>query len=166
MGAAYLSRLNCGNERIMSAARIIFPSIEAAKRQTPYFIDEEGVGIWLSTSDAHLLTQTSIVSLMRDAIHIPSVTKTGQILADSLIAKFVQRANAIGLSRVNKAVGYWTLSETGQLQAEAVKIAFSMASCDRQKLEALAHFILVRANQDAVAWEAGGEVKHLYANNL
>ncbi len=149
----------------MVTPRIIFPSIEAAKQQTPYFIDEEGVGIWLSTSDTQLLTQSSLVSIIRDAIHIPSVEKTGQILTDSLIAEFVQRANAVGLNRVNKAVGYWTLSETGELQAEAVKIAFSLTPCDRQKLEALAHFILARANQDAVAWEEAGEVKHLYANN-
>ena len=146
------------------APRILFKSVEEAQRHTPFFIYEEGMGIWLSTSDARLLANAEVIFVARDAIHIPSVEKTGKALSRSLIDVFVDQARAIGLNEVRRARGYWTLSETGALQSEDVLIAFSTAQAapsDRSRLIELAHLILRRANQDAVAWEAGGVVKHV-----
>lgn len=141
--------------------RILFPSIAAAQARTPFFIDEEGVGVWLSTDDPALLDGMTVIHTSRDAIHLPSVQKNGTPLAPSLIAEFVSRAKAIGLTDFRKARGYWTLSETGELQAEEVLIACSNQPVGHTQLLQLAYFILAAGNQDAVAWEEAGQVRHL-----
>ena len=73
-------------------------------------------------------------------------------------------ARRIGLSSANEARGYWTLSGSGELQAEAVIIAFSNGSVNPDALRTLANTILQQANQDAVAYEIDGAVKILHRN--
>lgn len=141
--------------------RILFPSIAAAQERTPFFIDEEGVGVWLSTDDPALLDGIAVIHTSRDALHLPSVEKNGRPLAPGLIAEFISRAKAIGLTDLRPARGYWTLSETGELQAEEVLIACSNRPVGHTQLLELAHFILAVGNQDAVAWEEAGQVRHL-----
>lgn len=144
----------------MSSPRILFPTLEIAHQHTPFFIEEEGLGIWLSTDDPTLLTQFPPVSFTRDGIHIPSVDKHGTPLPDTLRQQFLTRAVHLGLTQTHPARGYWTLSETGELQDEDVIIAFSETPVDRTYLTALAQFILETGHQDAVAYEMGGEVLH------
>jgi hypothetical protein len=144
------------------AIRVLFESVEQARASTPFFIFEEGMGIWLNTTNPHLLAQGQVISLARDAIHIPSLEKSGRPLPAPLAAEFLERAKALGLERVSRARGYWTLSETGELQAEEVLIAWSDTPVAQLRLLELARFILEKGNQDAVAWEEAGEVKHLY----
>lgn len=141
--------------------RILFTSIAAAQERTPFFIDEEGVGVWLSTDNPTLIAGMTVITTHRDAIHLPSVEKNGLPLAPGLVAEFVRRAKAIGLTDLRPARGYWTLSETGELQAEEVLIACSDRPVGHAHLLELARFILAAGNQDAVAWEEGGQVRHL-----
>jgi hypothetical protein len=141
--------------------RILFPSIAAAQARTPFFIDEEGVGVWLSTDDPALIEGMTIIPTRRDAMHLPSVEKTGQAIPKKLLTEFIHRAQAIGLTDFRPARGYWTLSETGDLQAEEVLIACSDQPVGHTHLLELARFILEVGNQDAVAWEEAGQVEHL-----
>lgn len=141
--------------------RILFPSIVAAQERTPFFIDEEGVGVWLSTDDPALLDGMAVIHTSRDAVHLPSVEKTGQAISHGLVTEFIRRAKAIGLTNLRPARGYWTLSETGELQAEEVLIACSNQPVGHTQLLELARFILAAGNQDAVAWEERGQVRHL-----
>lgn len=144
----------------MSFPRILFPTLEIAHHHTPFFIEEEGLGIWLSTDDPVLLTQFPPVYFTRDGIHLPSVDQHGTPLPDTLRQQFLTRAAHLGLTHTHPARGYWTLSETGQLQDEDVIIAFSETPVSHPELLALAQFVLEIGNQDAVAYEMGGEVLH------
>jgi hypothetical protein len=144
----------------MCASRILFSSTTAALLITPFFIDEEDFGIWLGTDDAQLLAAHSTVEVTRDAIHIPSITKNGHPLANELIEEFIRRAHEIGLTRHHQARGYWTLSETQELQVEAVIIASSDTPIEHTALTGLANWISEAGEQDAVAYEIGGVVKH------
>lgn len=141
--------------------RILFPSIAAAQERTPFFIDEEGVGVWLSTDDPALLDGMAVIHTSRDAVHLPSVEKTGRAISRRLLTEFIRRAQAIGLTDFRPARGYWTLSETGELQAEEVLIACSDQPVGHTHLLELARFILGAGNQDAVAWEEAGQVRNL-----
>ncbi|MFN8458029.1 MAG: hypothetical protein U0401_25815 [Anaerolineae bacterium] len=141
--------------------RILFPSIATAQARTPFFIDEEGVGVWLSTDDPALLDGMTVIPTRRDAIHLPSMEKTGQAIPKKLLTEFIRRAQAIGLTDLRLARGYWTLSETGELQAEEILIAGSDQPVGHTHLLELARFILAAGHQDAVAWEEAGQVRHL-----
>lgn len=144
----------------MSSPRVLFPTLEIAHQHTPFFIEEEGLGIWLSTDAPALLTQFPPVFFTRDGIHLPSLDKHGTPLPDTLRQQFIIHAEALGLTQTHPARGYWTLSETGELQDEDVIIAFSETSVDREKLLALAQLVLEKGNQDAVAYEVAGAVLH------
>lgn len=145
----------------MSSPRILFPTIAIAHHHTPFFIEEKGLGIWLSTDAPALLTQFLPVYFTRDGIHLPSVDKHGNPLPDTLRQQFLTRAAHLGLTQTHPARGYWTLSETGELQDEDVIIAFSETPIDHPELLALAQFVLETGNQDAVAYEVRGEVLHI-----
>ncbi len=149
----------------MPAPRILFPTLVIAHQHTPYFIEEEGLGLWLSTDDPTLFLQFKPVYFTRDGIHLPSVDKHGRPLADALRQEFITRAHDLGLVYTHPGRGYWTLSETGQLQDEEVIIAFSESPVDREGLASLARFVLEAGNQDAVAYEVEGEVRHLSGEN-
>jgi hypothetical protein len=140
--------------------RLIFNSITQAKEITPFFIDEVGLGIWLYTADPVLLAQGRVISIIRDAIHLPSVEQNGQPIASALQAEFIRRAQALGLSQLSQATGYWTLAATGELQTEAVIIAHSPTPVDQSNLLELTEFIRHEGRQEAVAWEQRGVVHH------
>ena len=143
--------------------RIVFPSIEAARKASPFFIDEEGIGPWLSSYDEKLYSLGTVITTSRNAIHIPSMEQTGVKISESLIVDFCQRAALIGLSRVSNATGYWTLASSGILQKEEVKIAFSHDVIDLDALRRLARHIIQASNQEAVAIETYGRVEQVFA---
>ncbi len=140
--------------------RLVFNSITQAKKITPFFIDEVGLGIWLYTADPALLAQGRVISVVREAIHLPSVAQNGQPIAPALQAEFIRRAQAIGLRQLSQATGYWTLAATGELQTEAVIIAHSPTPVDPNDLLELAEFIRHEGQQEAIAWEQRGVVYH------
>lgn len=117
------------------------------------------MGIWLSTDRGDLPVSLRRVTVARDAIHLPSVDKDGAPIAASLAEAFLAEARATGLVHLHQARGYWTLSGTGELQAESVRIAFNPAPVDRAALAKLAASVLERGNQDAVAYEIDGTVR-------
>ena len=141
--------------------RRLFNTVADAQSATPFFISEEGVGIWLGTDEESVLAGGQTVVITRDALHVPSLTRTGQPVPSIVRAEALKRAERLGLRERHTATGYWTLSETGALQEEAVIIVFGDATLDRHGLEALAHWLLVAADQDAVALEVEGRVWHL-----
>lgn len=145
-----------------SYPRIVFPSIQAALKASPYFIDEEQVGPWLSSADQDLNAFGTVFTSMRNAIHIPSLEQTGAMIPESAIADFCQRAASIGLTRISNATGYWTLTSTGALQKESVKIVFSEEFIDPDALRNLGREIIVAANQEAVAIEISGRVEQYF----
>lgn len=116
------------------------------------------MGIWLFSDRDDLPASLPRVTTTRDAIHLPSVDKNGTLLSEELVNDFLAGAWAIGLVQVHRARGYWTLSETGELQDEDVRIAFSAMPVDPAALRALADKVLLRGNQDAVAFEIAGQV--------
>ena len=145
--------------------RIVFASIEAARQATPFFIDEAGVGPWLSTADPALLTQGEVQMSARDALHIPSVEQTGAPIPAAIIEQIRQQAAAIGLKEICPATGYWTLSETGELQAEQVLIACSDSGVSAEALRQLAVTVARLTNQEAVAIEISGQVEQIRAKD-
>ncbi|HEY5731894.1 MAG TPA: hypothetical protein VIS72_17745, partial [Anaerolineales bacterium] len=114
--------------------RIVFRSIEIARKASPFFIDEEGVGPWLSSPDKELYSLGTVITTSRNAIHIPSLEQTGARIPESMIMNFCQRAASIGLGQVRNATGYWTLASSGILQKEEVKIASSHDKIDLDSL--------------------------------
>lgn len=143
----------------VTAPRFLFSSIAEARRITPFFIEEQGVGIWLSSDRTDLPAHLPVVLSDRDALHLPTVDRVGQALPESLIASFQHAAQEIGLTGTHPARGYWTLSGSGELQVERVWIAFSPEPVDPAALFRLAREVLVRGNQDAVACEIRGTVQ-------
>ena len=141
--------------------RVIFETIEEALEASPFFIDEQGVGIWLSTDDERLLAKGKVILSTRNAIHIPSLEKNGRQIPVALIETLSQQAQSIGLDNVHMATGYWTLSETSEMQSEQVLIAFTEEAIDPEKLRRLAVEIIHAANQDAVAIEVSGRVEQM-----
>lgn len=139
--------------------RVVFDSIQAAHAVSPYFIDEDGFGIWLGTDDAAQLAAGSVVEVVRDALHVPSVTRTGVPLSIAVRAEAIGLAGRIGLRERHTATGYWTLSDSGELQTESVLIVFSSTSVSAEGLHKVAAWLLERADQDAVAIEVRGRVK-------
>ena len=148
--------------RSLSYPRIVFSSIQAAHKASPYFIDEEQVGLWLSSANQALQALGTTFNTSRNAIHIPSLEQTGDLIPKSTIADICQRAASIGLTRTSNATGYWTLASTGALQKESVKIAFSDDLIDPDSIRNLARDIIVTMNQEAVAVEISGRVEQLF----
>ena len=143
--------------------RIIFPSIEAAHKASPFFIDEEGIGPWLSSSNQDLYSLGTVITTSRNAIHIPSLEQNGDVIPASIIMNLCQHAVSIGLTRLVNATGYWTLESSGLLQTESVKIAFSEDAIDPNLIRSLAGEIILRVNQEAVAIEINGRVEQIFA---
>lgn len=156
------SRSNPKNNIPDAYPRIVFPSIQAALKASPYFIDEEQVGPWLSSADQKLHTFGTVITTSRNAVHIPSLEQTGAPIPDSVITNICQRAASVGLTRIRDATGYWTLASSGSLQKEKVKIAFSDDLIDLDLLRSLAREIIVAVNQEAVAIEVSGRVEQLF----
>lgn len=146
------------NERT-SHPRVVFESVVEALEASPFFIDEQGIGAWLSTDDQRLLEKGKVILSTRNAIHIPSLEKNGRQIPAVLIETLSQQAQSIGLDKTHTATGYWTLSETGERQTEQVLIAFTEEAVDPEKLRRLAAEIVRAANQDAVAIEVSGRVE-------
>ena len=140
--------------------RTIFQSVADALQATPFFIDEEGIGPWLSTSDKNLLARGKIAMSTRDAVHIPSLEKNGDQIRTEVINMLCRQAESIGLTEIGVATGYWTLTETGKLQSEPVLITYSNCGLAPGKLRLLASEIARVANQDAIAIEISGKVEH------
>lgn len=148
----------------LSYPRIVFSSTQAAIKASPYFINEEQVGPWLSSADHKLQALGTTFNTSRNAIHIPSLEQTGTMIPESVIADICQRAASIGLTRISNATGYWTLASTGALQKESVKIAFSDDIIDPDTIRNLAREIILAANQEAVAVEISGRVEQLFTS--
>lgn len=142
-------------------ARVIFPTIEAARAASPFFIDEHGVGIWLETADPTQLTLGRAIDVVREAIHLPTLTRGGNPVPPKVQTEALARARELGLSEQHPAEGYWTLSTPGDLQHERVTIAFSLVPIAPAPVRALARWLLQAADQDAVAIEVGGRVEHI-----
>lgn len=143
--------------------RIVFQSIETAQRASPFFIDEEGVGPWLSSADRDLHSLGTVFTSSRNAIHIPSLERTGAAIPEPIIMDICQQAASIGLTRLADATGYWTLESSGILQKENVKIAFSEEAINPEAIRHLAGIIILKANQEAVAIEINGLVEQIFA---
>jgi len=141
--------------------RVVFSSISEAGASTPFFIDEEGMGPWLSTANPEILARGTVVMIARDALHLPTLQQDGHPISLELRSEIEARAAAIGLTQSHHAVGYWTLSESGELQKENVTIVISSQPVDRMSLRELAEFIIREANQDAVAIEISGKVEQI-----
>jgi len=139
--------------------RVVFSSVAEALAASPFFIDEQGVGAWLSTDDERLLAKGKVILSTRNAIHIPSLEKNGRQIPTALVETLSQQAQSLGLDKIHTATGYWTLSETGEMQTEQVLIAFTEKGIDPEKLRLLATKIVHTANQDAVAIEVSGCVE-------
>ncbi len=142
-------------------ARVIFPSIAAARAASPFFIDEHGVGVWLETADPVQLTLGRAINVVREAIHLPTLTKAGSPVPRQVQTEALARARGLGVLEQHPAEGYWTLSTTGDLQHELVTIAFSLVPIAPAPVRALARWLLQAADQDAVAIEVGGRVEHI-----
>jgi len=142
--------------------RIIFPSIQVALKASPFFIDEDQVGPWLSSSDEKLFAFGKVIASTRNAIHIPSLERTGEVIEERLIANFCREAAALGLVQIRKATGYWTLAFSGKVQKEKVKIAFTDDAVDPEALRGLALDIIMLTNQEAVAIEVAGAVEQCF----
>ena len=138
--------------------RVIFDSIQSARATSPYFIDEEGLGIWLGTDDPAQLAAGRAIEVVRDALHVPSVTRTGAPLSIAVRAEAIGLAGRIGLRGRHLATGYWTLSHNGELQTEPVLIVFSTTAVNADSLRQVALWLLERGDQDAVAIELRGRV--------
>ncbi|HRE30232.1 MAG TPA: hypothetical protein PK954_26560 [Anaerolineales bacterium] len=141
--------------------RIFFDSLDDARAVSPFFIAEEGVGIWLGTDDEELLVGRRTLALARDALHVPSLTRAGQPISLAVRNAALERAERLGLRERHAAIGYWTLSDTRELQEEPVDIVFSREGVDPVELQHLAAWLLVAAEQDAVAFELSGRVVHV-----
>ncbi len=139
--------------------RVIFDSIQAAHAVSPHFIDEAGLGIWLGSDDPAQLQAGQAVDVVRDALHVPSVTRTGVPLSIAVRAEAIGLAGRIGLHERHTATGYWTLSHSGELQTESVLIVFSSTAVNAEGLQKVAAWLLERADQDAVAIEVRGRVR-------
>ena len=139
--------------------RILFDTWEQARAASPFFISEDGVGIWLDDATGALGGHR--IDVVRDALHVPSVTRTGEPLSSAIRAEALDRATRLGLREQHAAIGYWTLSDSGIVQEEAVIIVFSATAVDRLRLRALADWLLVAGEQDAVAIEVAGRVEQV-----
>ncbi len=139
--------------------RILFDTWEQARAASPFFIAEDGVGIWLDDASGALAGRR--IDVVRDALHVPSVTRSGQPLSLAVRAEALGQAARLGLRDQHAAIGYWTLSDSGIVQEEAVVIVFSATAVDRVRLRALADWLLVAGDQDAVAIEVAGRVEQI-----
>jgi len=143
--------------------RIVFQSIEIAHKASPFFIDEEGLGPWLSSADLDLHSLGTVFTTSRNAIHIPSLERTGAAIPESVIMDICQQAASIGLTRLVNATGYWTLESSGILQKESIKIALSDDVINPDFIRRLAKEIILTTNQEAVAIEIQGRVEQHFA---
>lgn len=141
--------------------RVLFPDLTTAQASSPFFIDEEGVGIWLATHDETVLNQGTPFESSRNAIHIPSEDRHAKKLEPSLINGFIEKAQTLGLNHLSYAEGYWTHQDTKLFQKEAVIIVWASHAVAEKALVALAQQILKKANQAAVALELKGVVHHI-----
>ncbi len=96
-------------------------------------------------------------SSCRFALHIPSQTRNHVPLPEKQIEAFEAAARAIGLLQISPATGFWTL-DSGILQEEPLRIAWSEAPVDTEALKRLAYQVLAEGNQEAVAMEVAGWV--------
>ena len=142
--------------------RIIFPSIEVARQASPFFIDEEEVGPWLSSSDQNLWSKGTVQMSSRNAIHIPSLEPTGEKIPADIIERFCQRAATLGLDQMRLATGYWTLASTGELQVEEIRIVYSEKAFSPIILYQLADEIIRITSQEAIAIEISGRVEQYF----
>ena len=147
------------------ATRVVFPGPAAALAATPFFINEKGVGCWLSTEDPEILVQGKVMRSERYALHLPSIDQHGKPLSNAVIKGFLHEARRIGLDQRNRATGYWTLSTTGALQQEAIWILYAATEVPADRLRQLARRVLEEGDQDAVAMEVKGWVDVLSRND-
>jgi hypothetical protein len=111
----------------------------------------------VQSDDPTILAQGKTLEFRRYALHIPSQTREHTPLAPGQIAAFGAASRDIGLDQVSRATGFWTL-ETGVLQQEPLRIAWSDAPVEETALRALVLRILTESNQEAVAIEVAGRV--------
>lgn len=137
---------------------LLFPNRQAARRATPFFVEEAGRRCWVQTDDEAVMALGERRPSNRYALHIPSQTRTHAPLPEEQIAAFEASARAIGLTHLSPATGFWTL-ESGVLQEEPLRIAWSEGPVDAETLRALARRILTEGDQEAVAIEVAGRVE-------
>lgn len=137
---------------------VLFPDPAAALAATPFFIEEAGLGCWVQTADETVLQKGEPRPASRYALHIPSETWQQKPLEAAKIEAFETAARNIGLLQASPATGYWTL-DSGVLQEEPLRIAWSEEPVDAQALRTLARRILTEGDQEAVAIEVGGKVE-------
>ena len=96
----------------------------------------------------------------RDALYIPTLQKTGEPVATEHVQSLREHAKNLGFSNETPASGMWVLSETGEVQIEYIWILWGngLTSKVRKNLASLAEEIKVLTNQDAVAYELGGQL--------
>jgi len=122
---------------------------------------EPATGWWSQASDLNHQQHGTPFRSERDAIYIPTLQKNGRPVAEEVVISLKIQASALGLTSITQAAGMWVLSETGQVQAETIWIAYSatpIAGHKRPALKALAETTKILANQDEVAREEAGRL--------
>lgn len=143
----------------MNPQILVFSSRAAALQATPFFVEESGRGCWVQTDAVGIASDLyERRSSSRYALHIPSQTRHHVPLPEEQIQAFEAAARAIGLVQISPATGFWTL-DSGILQEEPLRIAWSEAPVDVEALERLAYQVLTESEQEAVAMEVGGRVE-------
>lgn len=140
-------------------ARVVFPGPASARAATPFFIDETGVGSWLSTGDPNILTRGAIRRSKRFALHLPTTDREGNPLVDYILAAFMLEAQRIGLDQRNHATAYRTLPDTGAWRQKDIWILYSENEIPEEPLRQLARRVLEAGDQDAVTIEVRGRVE-------
>ncbi len=135
-----------------------------AVRETGGATFEPALGWWTQAGSREHIALGSAFASHRDALYIPTLQKTGEPVDFGIVQYLKGRARDLGLDRITQAAGIWVLSETGEVQAETVWIAYASNSkasraVDHEKLAEMATVVKNAANQDAVAWEEDGELK-------
>jgi len=125
---------------------------------------EPAIGWWSQVGEESHLPLGSPLASHRDAMYIPTIQKSGEPVDAGIVNYLKGRARELGLDCLTQAAGIWVLSETGEVQAETVWIAYAgngeaAPTVCREGLAELAAVVKNAANQDSVAWEEDGELR-------
>ena len=120
---------------------------------------EANIGWW--TYSNKIIPQFSeVVGFNRDALYLPTLTKTGEQISSQKIESMKKLALAHGFNNFIDAEGVW-ISDANEIQKEKVWIAWTefVSAKTRKLLPAIAKLIKLIANQYCVAWEDQGQLK-------
>lgn len=120
---------------------------------------EKNIGWW--TYSAEIIRHFSeVVGSRRDAIYLPTLTKSGEQVSSQSIQVMKNLAESLGFNNFVEGRGLW-ISDAKEIQSEKVWIAWSGAVSRKKKklVPAVAKLIKLIANQYCVAWEDQGRLR-------